>query len=207
MKKVLAIFTLCSSIVYGQVLEANDVVIELNFGFPNMRPLVIDPSGVSHSIFDFGENNSQSFGQFIIKGEFFMADKLGIVGSVNYGYFKTYDESQQDIYNGTTAQWTTSNYYYTTKVHKFRIAAGINFHFLRTERLDTYFGVLAGTKKAFGTYETNDPNAAGNITVITFPFALRTQFGIRYFITEYLAANLEFGLGGPLISFGATYKF
>jgi len=207
MKKVLVLISLCSSIVYSQVLEANDVVIELNFGYPNLRPFVIDPSGVSHSVFDFGQNNSKSLGQFILKGEFLMADNFGIVGAVNYSFFETYDERQQDIYNGVTGQWTTSNYYYSTKVHKLRIAAGVNFHLVRTERLDSYFGVMAGTKKAFGTYETNDPNAEGDIKIIMFPFALRAQFGLRYFITDYLAANVEFGLGGPLISFGATYKF
>lgn len=208
MKKLLVLIGLFSTtVIYSQMLEAKDVVLEFNLGYPNIRPIVDDPSGISHTIFDFGGSKPKSIGQFILKGEFFMADAFGIIASMNYGYFHTYDEAEQEIYDGNTGQWTTNTYYYETKIHKWRFAAGINFHLIRTERLDTYFGLLGGSKKAFGSYESNDPNAQGNIKIYMLPFAVRAQYGIRYFLTDYLAANVEVGLGGPLVSFGATYKF
>ena len=189
------------------MLEAKDGVVELNFGFPNFRPLVVEPNGVSHGVFEFGQANTKSYGQFILKGEFMLADNLGFMASMNYSMFETYEESQQDIFDGVTNQWTTNSYYYKTRVHKFRIAAGINFHLVRTERLDSYIGIMGGTKKAIGSYESNDPNSQGEIDIYMFPIAIRSHFGIRYFLTDYLALNAEVGMGGPLVSFGATYKF
>lgn len=207
MKKLLILLFISHGFAFGQMLEYKDAVIELDLGIPNFKPITTDPSGFDHSIFNFGESEVKAYGQFILKGEYFISDEIGFAAAFNYGYWYMYDEAVIDTYDGVTGQWTQSNYFYETKVHKIRFTVGVNFHMLRTERVDTYFGFQGGGKNAFGSYRTDDPNAQGNVQAYVFPVAARVHFGTRFFFNEFLAANLEFGLGGPLLSFGATYKF
>jgi len=207
MKKILFLAFISNGLAFSQILEYKDAVVELDIGMPNFKPLTTDPSGIDHSIFNFGESNVKGYGQFILKGEYFMSDEIGLAAAFNYGYWYMYDVAIIDSYDGVTGQWTQSNYFYETKVHKIRMTLGINFHMIRTERLDTYFGIQGGGKRAFESYQTDDPNAQGNANAYVFPIAARVHFGARFFFNEFLGANLEFGLGGPLLSFGATYKF
>ena len=190
------------------MLEAKDVVAELDLGFPNFKPFTDDPSGIDHiSIFNLGSSKVNSYGQFIARGEYFASDQIGLAAAFSYSYFHTFDEAIIDKYDGVTGLWTTQKYFYETKVNKIRFTAGLNFHLIRTDRLDTYFGVQGGTKKAFGSYHTNDPDAQGSLQAYVIPIAIRIHYGVRFFFNEFLAANFEIGLGGPLVSFGATYKF
>ena len=207
MKQLIVFVLLVPAFSKAQMLEANDGVIEFSLGFPNLKPLTDDPSGILHSGFDLGNSSTRSFGQFILKGEYFIAERIGVAGAFNYGYFHSYDEVMVDEYNGTTGQVTTKTYFYEAKVHKARFAVGFNFHALRTARCDSYFGFQAGVKRAGGTYQTNDPSAKGNMSVFVFPIAMRLHYGLRIFFNEFFAANMELGIGGPLVNVGVTYKF
>lgn len=189
------------------MLEEGDGVVELGMGFPNVIPTVIDPAGFIHTGFDVFENDNKSFGQVVLKAEYFMSDRIGIAGSLCYGFFATHDVAENNVWDGNTQTWTTQNYFYDSKIHKLRFTLGINIHALRTHRVDSYFGFQAGGKDAWLKYKTNDPNVTGDAEIFVFPFAMRVHYGFRIFFNEFLAANMELGLGGPLINAGLTYKF
>lgn len=209
MKKLLFLLLLYSNTVGSQVLEAEDFVVEVAVGFPTIKPRVLNTSGIFHNNFLDGNSSiNKNYGTFILKGEFFMTDKIGLAGSFNYSYFYSLDKSKYEVYDGNTQQYTSHEYFYETKIHRMTMMAGLNFHFVRTERLDTYFGIHAGGKKAFGSYDTNDPQAQGNLNVLMFPVAFRVHYGMRFFFTEFIGANFEIGLGGaPLVSLGSSFKF
>ncbi|MBK7130792.1 MAG: hypothetical protein IPM74_04270 [Crocinitomicaceae bacterium] len=208
MKKLLFLFLLFNlATVRAQMLEAGDGVVELGYGFPNMMPLVSDPSGAFHSAFDIFENDVKAYGQFIVKGEFMASDRMSFAASFNYGYFHIYEEFDETMYDPVSASYYTNTYFYDTRVHKLRFTAGLNFHMVRTRVVDSYFGVQAGTKKAGISFDTNDPTVNGSGEAYVFPIALRLHYGFRYFFTANWAAHFEIGLGGPVVSFGATYKF
>lgn len=189
------------------MLEEGNAVVELGMGFPNLMPTVYDPAGFFHSGFDVFNNNRKSFGQVVLKAEYLMSDRIGIAGSFYYGYFQTHDFATTSQWNDNTQSWIENTYFYDSKIHKFRFTIGVNIHTLRTHRVDSYFGFQAGGKDAAIKYRTNDPNITGDPTVFVFPFALRVHYGFRVFFNEFLAANLELGLGGPIINAGLTYKF
>lgn len=190
----------------AQMLEEGEGVIEFALGFPNLQPLTYSSGGVFHGGFNNGNDNSFSIGQLILKGEFMASDRIGFVGSMSYGYFHNTDESSSSVYDPNTQTYVNQTYTYESTVHKFRFMAGINIHTVRTKRVDSYFGFHAGSKKVYSSFYTNDPYA-DKLNVAIFPFALRINYGVRYFFTEYLAANVELGLGGATISGGVTYKF
>lgn len=207
MKKiVLIILSLFTVNTYCQMLSSGDAVVELNMGFPNVMPVFVDAGGNFHGGFDVFGDDVKKFGQLGVKGEFFMADKIGVIAALNYGYFRTRSYSTYSEYDPNTSTYNEVTYYYDTQVHKFRITAGLNIHTVRTARVDSYFGFMAGTKNVNMNYTTNDPNATGNSIPFTIPFALRIHYGLRYFFNESFAANFELGLGGPLICAGVTYK-
>ena len=90
------------------------------------------------------DDQLNSFGQLIVKGEFFLTDRLGVTARGNYSYFKHYEIREYDIYDGETETWTAGQYEYEISTHIFRWGAGFNYHLARTDRLDSYIGISAG---------------------------------------------------------------
>ncbi|MBI3133249.1 MAG: hypothetical protein HYZ14_01105 [Bacteroidetes bacterium] len=191
----------------AQMLEEGDLVVEAGIGFPNVKPFVYIPGAVAHNSFSPFEKQGHSYGQFIVKGEFMMADKIGVMAALNYGYFTGYEESEYYDWDPVTQTNVLKTYYYDIRIHKLRFTGGFNFHIIRTSRADCYLGFLAGGKKSYANAETNDPYVSGEVQTFSFPAAFRVHFGTRFFVTDAVAINMELGLGGPAISFGATYKF
>ncbi|MBK9193020.1 MAG: hypothetical protein IPM77_16815 [Crocinitomicaceae bacterium] len=191
----------------AQMLEAGDGVVELGLGFPNPKPHVYYPGGFFHNYNPFSDNSDFKFGQLVAKGEFLMSDRIGIAAQFNYGYFKEYNEAVVSEYDPLTGSYNNYNYYYNTKIHKFRLLGGFHFHVVRTYRTDGYLGIMVGGKNVIAKSDTNDPNVIGELTSFQLPFIARVHFGLRIFATEHFAIHTELGLGGPAFSFGATYKF
>lgn len=193
--------------VNAQALEEKDLVIDAQMGYPNLSYW---KSGASFSHLSFGnesDNIHKSIGQFILSTEFFLTDKIGLSIGGNFGYYYDYQEWQQTVYDGNTGEYTTNTYFSELRTTRFRFYVGPHFHLLRSERLDTYFGTKVGIKKSYFNERNNYPDGSGqNYIGFEFPVGLRLSYGLRYFVTEEFAINTEFGLGGPLVSFGLSYK-
>ncbi|WP_066759303.1 hypothetical protein [Crocinitomix algicola] len=197
----------CVPKVNAQVLEAKDLVLELNIGYPNIKPVLGNLGGISHGGFGSVLNEkSRGIGQFTVKSEFLMSDRIGFIASLNYRYFYEFAQREYDIYDGDTDTWSVGRYDYESKWHYFRWLFGFNFHLLRTDRLDTYLGILGGGNFSLSSFYSNDPNASQQ-EGFKLPLNARVHYGLRYFIDDNWAVNVEFGLGGPLVNGGVTYKF
>ncbi len=213
MKKIIFyLFIILPSIGISQSLEKEDFVIDIQMGIPNLSYFRSTINGVNH----FLDPNSQmiekhkSIGQFIINSEFFLTDKFGFTIGGNYGYYYDYKEFEETIYDGNTNTSSTVIYFAERILHRYRFYIGPNFHFIRSDRLDTYLGLKGGIKSyKIKTKDNLTPDLkylGFENSTFEFPVGFRVCYGLRFFPTEHLAINTEFGLGGPLLSFGLTYK-
>lgn len=214
MKKVSLFFIvifLFSINSFTQVFEEGDFVVDAQIGFPNISYVKTQINSLSHLSLSPNSSNvkNKSIGQFIINSEFFITETVGMNISFNYGYYYDYYEREESIYDGNTNTTITNVYFYEKQTHRFRLYIGPHFHLTRTEKLDTYFGVKAGLKQSKIIVNNNDPN---NIIFNEFeelnliPVGLRVCYGLRYLVGERLLLNTEFGLGGPVVSVGISYK-
>jgi len=204
---LLLIFT--NTFSFSQPLEKGSLVIDAAIGFPNL-------GFWKHSVFNpihFGFGNSQNeihkkYGQFILQGEYFLTDKVGIATSFNASYYVDQYNYEVSIYDGNTNQLHTQSYYSRESTFRYRIYVGPNFHVIRTDVFDSYFGFKAGIKKSSRNFTTNDPDHyyGYNYGGFELPVGLRINYGMRFFINEQIAFNAEFGIGGPIVNFGLSYK-
>lgn len=215
MKKIRIIIffiAIIQNYAFAQPLGEKDFVIEAHMGYPNLSYFKSNIQSLTH--FNGTLNNDsevfRSIGQFIVNADFFLTDMLSLSVGANYGYYYYYQEIEESIYDGSTGQYTVNTYFAEKQTHRFRIYLGPNFHLLRTDRLDSYFGIKAGIKRTNIITNDNFPNNSSyfgfNDTEIEFPVGLRLCYGMRYFVTHNLAISTEIGLGGPAITFGITYK-
>lgn len=204
---MILLVTFQSNRANSQIFEHKDFVFEVDMGFPNLKPFFSNFSSFNHGL-SFNETNGKQggFGQLIVKSEFFLADRVGLISYVSYRYFYDLRTIEYSSYDGDTDTWNYWTYDYRQNSHYFRWGVGVNFHLLRTDRLDSYLGILGGRTESVRTLKTDDPTAElGN--EFSLPFQARIHYGLRYLFNQNFGFNFEFGLGGPLLSAGLTYKF
>jgi len=95
-------------------------------------------------------------------------------------------------------------------INRFRVQARFTYIFkVADPDLDIYIGGAIGTNKRINKLLIND--VASDVSELprsfTLPFSMRAYFGMRYTIYKNVGVHLEFGLGGPLASFGINYRF
>lgn len=202
---ILFCFTSINLASFGQAFEKNELIVEVGMGFPNLSYFrsTVASGGHFYGIGSQEERIHKSYGQFIASSEYLMTDKIGFEIGFHYGKYYDYRTTTQEIFTQNAV--TTQTYFYEQKTNRLRVYLGMNFHVIRTERLDSYFGIKCGIKKTFIDYESNDPNNSSP-SEFEIPFGLRATYGIRYFINQNWGLHTEMGLGGPVITFGLTYK-
>lgn len=215
MKKIIHSLTafvgiLCmSTMAFGQAAQQGNVIIDPYYGFPNFGKSLL-------STFENAtEIDVKGIGPAGLRVEYMLSNKigLGIDAIYNSNIVSGNVTSTDSVYNGTTDTWDYTSY--TTldrrSMQRIRIQARMNFHFtIDNPNLDAYFGVGAGTNNRIRSYTRNgveqiDNADLGNITLL--PFSMRLCTGARYYFTENIGANMEIGLGGPVISAGLSLKF
>ncbi len=95
-------------------------------------------------------------------------------------------------------------------INRFRVQARFTYLFkVADPDLDIYIGGAIGTNKRINKLFINDveSDASELPRSFTLPFSMRAYFGMRYTIYQNLGVHLEFGLGGPMASFGINYRF
>lgn len=143
------------------------------------------------------EIDVRTLGPIGLKLEYLLSEKVG-AGVLFY-------------YANSGAEWiSTDNYTWEGDITRIRFMGMLNFHFATTDQLDPYFLVGAGYANTTAKLKTNDPSEeaeqSAGITII--PVAFRTAIGARYFFTENIGANMEFGLGsGSYVQAGLSFKF
>jgi hypothetical protein len=201
-----------TSSLFGQANTQGSIIVDPYYGFPNF----------GKSFYSSLESTSSNFkatgiGPCGLRAEYMISDKIGTGFDFIYNSNKTTYSSVDTtlVYNSGTATYTnvyTTNSYERT-MQRIRVQARINFHFdISNPNLDAYFGVGVGTNNRYrkyyqnGTQITDDATTtAGKLTLM--PVSMRICTGLRYYFAPNIGVNLELGLGGPMISAGASVRF
>lgn len=192
----------------AQAVETGNVIITAQYGFPDLFKTVIKRAYDNADVYNNLE--IKGFGPLSLRGEYMVADKIGIGLLFNYTSTSISYIENSEVIDPNTGAVTSSPYDYTLKLTRFRAMPRFGFHFGNSDSFDGYFGVAAGYYSANLTYETNDPNAQDddfNWSNIT-PLSVRLDVGGTYFFTENIGLNFEIGIGGgPVTNLGLSFKF
>jgi outer membrane protein W len=172
----------------GQAVEQGNVIIDAYYGFPNLWATSLNTTYVGS-----GTNvETSSLGPLGGRVEYMLSDNFGL--GIDF------------LYASNSVSYTDNTYNYKVSVNRPRVLPRFNYHFGNSDALDLY-GVLGigwnGTKYVF---ESNDPSENLSFDALV-PVAFRLGFGMRYFFTDNIGANMELGFGGAAVTAGLSVKF
>ena len=204
---------LFAQVSFGQTIFQGTFIIDPYYGFPNFGKFVISPSNVGES-----EYKVLGVGPWGVRMEYLIDDKFGITldgihNSAGFSLKNIPDFTLDDEGNLVSNE---EEYRYKFMMNRLRFQVGLNYHFDFTEpMLDGYIGFAAGTNNRTWSLTSNEPNFENydELKIIKdifdffrIPVSARLRFGGRYYFTDNFGVNLEFGLGGPVISTGLSIK-
>lgn len=174
-------------------------MIDAYYGGPNLFTSWV--KAVYQTADNFGATNLpkiSSIGPVGGKLEFLLSQRIGLGVNVNYANTSV---SGSYVSNGTT-------YDYKASIPRLRIMPTLSIHMGKSDKLDPYFAFGVG----YGSFAFKEKNSDPNYTGVSFSspsnFAARAEFGLRYFITDHIGINGQFGIGGgPLVAGGLSFKF
>ncbi|MFT5600664.1 MAG: hypothetical protein ACI9N1_000900 [Flavobacteriales bacterium] len=186
---------------YAQATEEGNVLIDVYYGFPNLYSATLKSayanSGTTTDV------KIGSLGPVGAKVEYMVSDKVGM--GVDFNYTSTsvsYTEEGYDAMNNLTT------YDYKVSRNVLRIFPRFNFHFGSGDSFDGYAGLGAGWRNSSWKFESTDPDYISDEIDGLLPVSFRLFLGGRYFFTDNIGMNLEFGVGGgALIQGGLALKF
>lgn len=183
----------------SQVNSQGTIIVDPYYGFPNFGKAFVD--GISDAS---SEVSTLGLGPFGIRAEYMLADKFGmgidfIYNSISGTYSIDSLNLDQTVYQTYDAKLAMQRY---------RIQLRMNYHFITNDKLDAYVGFGVGTNTRRFVYSTDMPNAgdyseSGSLLKVSARIAL----GMRYYFTNNLGFNTELGIGGPMLSIGASFRF
>jgi outer membrane protein W len=149
----------------------------------------------------------KGLGPMGVRGEYMLSDKVGFGLDLAYTsssieYTETYTEYDENFNTVSTT------YDASLKTAKLGAMVTFNYHFVNTDKFDSYFVFGFGygnrsftAKSDYIGYESPEYNS-------TFPVASRLGVGMRYFFTDNLGLNLGLGLGqGGMLNAGVSARF
>ncbi|HBF89100.1 MAG TPA: hypothetical protein DDX39_10700 [Bacteroidales bacterium] len=181
----------------AQAVKQGTILIDGFYGWPNlvtgtMKAFYVDGA--------FDENvNINSIGPLGGRVEYLLSDNLGLGIDV--------------VYANSSVSWTdidevtSETYSYEVSNPRLRIVPRLNYHFSQNERVDFYgvFGI--GYKLSSIEFKTSDLDWNPDFAFPLSPVAYRLAIGTRFFFTDNIGMNLEFGLGSALATGGISVKF
>ena len=216
MRKLLFIcigaIALSTSSASAQVLEEGNVNIDLYYGFPNLY------NAVFRGLYGVGLEGDESYstggiGPIGIRGEYMLADKIGLGVDVAYSNAYVSYNYNTTIFNATTGVSTPVIYEEKFATTKIGAMVTFNYHFIDHDALDFYGMIGAGYKNRSFKYTTTDPAFDTSTDVFSLnatliPVAFRLGVGLRYFFTDNFGLNMAVGFGqGSIINGGISFKF
>lgn len=190
-----------NSKVKAQAVEEGTILVDATYGFPNLFSAVVktayadDPTATNVKI--------SSFGPSALKFEYLVSDKIGL--GLEVGYANTALQFTDEAYDD---QGNLKGIYdYKVSVPRFRVMPKFAFHFGSNDKFDGYLSASAGYSSTTLKVETNEPGYADDSSLKLNPFAARIAVGGRYFFTDAVGLNMEFGLGGgALLAAGLAFR-
>lgn len=206
------ILSISSFSAFTQINYQGSLNLDAYYGFPNF--------GKSYySILETSSSTSAvtGIGPAGLRGEYFLSDDIGLGFDIIYNSAREKSSVSQTntIYNNTTQLYETSTTITDRErlMQRVRLMIKLNVHIETSNpNLDLYFGFGAGTSKRYEKYWVNGNSQPVNNKYydldffVTLPISARLDVGLRYYFNEKIGVNLEFGIGGPLISAGISLK-
>jgi hypothetical protein len=201
MKKLVLSLLIGSSVYFcnAQAVDKGNIIIDAYIGGPQLLSKIkgTDTGGSTWK--------SSGIGPFGGRLEYMFSKKSSIGVETNYATSTieySYTDPSVSNYDSFSEKYT---------FNRFRFFPRYALHF-GGKKLDAYFH--AGIGLALWTFksEVTDPSTDYDlgVTLARTPgttVAFRTGMGLRYFFTENIGLNVDFGLGGALFTGGISAKF
>lgn len=205
MKRVITVVALAGLSLFGfnnkavAQVEQGNIIVDLYYGYPNFGKKLADGVNTASSEIDVS-----GIGPAGLRVEYLLADNFGL--GIDFIYNSTNLSFTADSLN--TSGDVVATYNVKTTAQRIRVMLRANYHFVQTDAMDAYVGFGAGTNNRFWAVKTDFPNYDDeSISGTLLPVSARICLGTRFYFTENIGANVELGLGGPLISAGLSLKF
>jgi hypothetical protein len=136
-----------------------------------------------------------------------------LTDDISFGVDVIFDRSRKDFVSTDTIFQTGGWQYLAYKGQRtqtrLRLQARLNFHIpISQPNADSYIGLGFGSNNRWVKDYKNgvlDRELKG-ADAILIPFSMRVCYGYRYYFNYNLGIVGEIGIGGPLLSFGLSYK-
>ena len=205
MKRVITVVALAGLSLFGfnnkavAQVEQGNIIVDLYYGYPNFGKKLADGVNTASSEIDVS-----GIGPAGLRVEYLLADNFGL--GIDFIYNSTNLSFTADSLN--TSGDVVATYNVKATAQRIRVMLRANYHFVQTDAMDAYVGFGAGTNNRVWGVKTDFPNYDDeSISGTLLPVSARICLGTRFYFTENIGANVELGLGGPLISAGLSLKF
>ncbi len=189
---------------FSQSLFVGNHVIEPYIGFPNVTKYVpmLALSQEPENITNYVGLPPSGF-----RYSYMLTD------DISFGVDVIFDRSRKDFVSTDTVfqngGWEYLSYEGQRTQTRLRLQARMNFHFpISQPNADSYIGLGFGTNNRWIKDYKNgvlDRELKGSDAIL-IPFSMRVCYGYRYYFSYNLGIIGEIGIGGPLISFGLSFK-
>jgi hypothetical protein len=137
-----------------------------------------------------------------------------LTDDISFGVDVIFDRSKKEFVSTDTVfqngDWDYPSYEGQRTQTRLRLQARMNFHIpISQPNADSYFGLAFGTNNRWIKDYKNgvlERELKGSEAIL-IPFSMRVCYGYRYYFNYNLGIVGEIGIGGPLLSFGLSYKF
>ena len=136
-----------------------------------------------------------------------------LTDDISFGVDVIFDRSRKQFVSTDTVfqngGWEFLSYEGQRTQTRLRLQARMNFHLpISQPNADSYIGLGFGSNNRWVKDYKNgvlDRELKG-ADAILIPFSMRVCYGYRYYFNYNLGIVGEIGIGGPLLSFGLSYK-
>ena len=209
MRLIFVLLLLISFKSNSQILYGGNHIIEPYLGLPNMARFT---GGMN--FFNNGSSSGQvtkfrGFAPSGLRYSYMISDDVSFGFDLIYNYSNVTSSTTDTLYNGVTGQWEYQKATAQDITKRLRFQARVNFHIQTSNpESDSYFGIGFGTNNRWISSYNNavfQKTLKGSDASI-LPFSMRLCYGYRHYFGYNWGIVGEVGLGGPLLSFGVSYK-
>jgi len=183
----------------AQILQKGNIIVDAYYGAPNLWTVFLKAAYLP------GDQTSSSWGSFGPIGgkvEYMLGERIGVGLDINYS--TSWVSWTESVYNSGTGLYYDNNYKVT--VPRIGFLPRFYYHFLNKDKFEMYGSAALGYRSFALNYTSNDPTwNATDMSIV--PIGERIAVGGRYFFTDNIGINFEFGIGGALLTAGLAAKF
>ena len=181
-------------------LSEHNYLVDLTYGFPNWSRIWLGPRVVDNGI---GPSSVyKNIGPIDLKVEKMISSKIGIGAEILYTDMSVkFSETETDSVGNIN--------FYSVEVGRkhFSIMPSFNYHFFIDSKFEMHMSVAAGYKHVKWFARAESPNYEDEVSVgSVLPIDFRSSIGMHYYFSEIIGMKLDFGLGGPLVSAGLSFR-